>query len=176
MSIQLQPVLTGPTLVLRPLEGSDFETLYAAASDPLIWEQHPEPTRWQREVFRKFFDAGIDSRGAFVVLDRASGKVIGSSRYYEWKPDTREVAIGFTFLAREYWGGAANGEMKQLMLDHIFQWADTVWFHIGHNNWRSRKALEKIGGQFSHYAEQTIGGVGAPHKYAYYKLMRTPVD
>jgi RimJ/RimL family protein N-acetyltransferase len=168
--IDLQPSLEGPTLRLRPLRSDDFDALYAAASDPLIWVQNPQPTRYQREVFRKVFDSGIESKGAFAVIDRATGQMIGTSRYYDWKPDTREVAIGYTFLARQYWGGATNQEMKSLMLGHAFRWADTVWFHIGHNNWRSRKALEKIGGQLSHFADQPVDGV--PHSYAYYKLTR----
>ena len=170
MPIQLQLVLTGPTLVLRPLQPDDFEALYSVASDPLIWEQHPEPTRCQREVFRKFYDKGIESNGAYAVIERATGKVLGSSRYYDWNPGKREIAIGYTFLARAYWGGATNREMKQLMLNHIYHWADTVWFHIGHSNWRSRKALEKIGGTLSHYEYQDVGGV--PHNYAYYKITK----
>jgi RimJ/RimL family protein N-acetyltransferase len=168
--IELQPVLHGPTLTLRPLQPDDFEALYAAASDPLIWEQHPEPTRCQRDVFRTFFDKGIESKGAFLVTERETGKVLGSSRYYDWNPEKREVAIGYTFLVRACWGGVTNGEMKQLMLDHIYRWTDTVWFHIGHNNWRSRKALEKIGGVLSHYEFQDVGGM--PHQYAYYTLTR----
>lgn len=166
--IDLQPTLSGPTLILRPLRADDFAALHAVAADPLIWEQHPEPTRWQPEVFRKFFDGGLQSNGAFAVIDRASGALIGSSRYYDWMPDSREIAIGYTFLARAYWGGATNGEMKGLMLDHVFQWADTVWFHIGADNWRSRKALEKLGGVLSHYGEQPHGT--RPHPYAYYKI------
>ncbi len=166
--IDLQPRLEGRTLLLRPQEPADFDALYAVASDPLIWEQHPEPTRCQRDVFRKFFDKGLESRGGLVTLDKSSGKIIGASRYYDNEPDKREIAIGFTFLARSYWGGATNGEMKKLMLDHAYQWADTVWFHIGHNNWRSRKALEKIGGELSHFADQDVGGV--PHSYAYYRI------
>lgn len=162
--IQLQPVLTGPTLTLRPLLPDDFDALHAVASDPLIWEIHPEPTRWQREVFRKFFDSAVESRGAFIVEESASGKIIGSSRYYEWQPDKREIAIGYTFLARSHWGGRTNGEMKKLMLEHIFQWADLVWFHIGSNNLRSRKALEKIGGVLSHT------GLRDGLDYTYYKI------
>jgi RimJ/RimL family protein N-acetyltransferase len=168
--IELQPVLHGPTLTLRPLQPDDFEALYAAASDPLIWVQNPQPTRYQRDVFRKVFDSGIESNGAFVVIDRAKDEVIGTSRYYDWKPDEREVAIGYTFLARAYWGGATNGEMKKLMLDHIFQYVDTVWFHIGVDNWRSRKALEKIGGMLSHYADRTQGEKLVP--YTYYKITK----
>lgn len=146
-----QPTLVGGTITLRPLKADDFEALYAAASDPLIWEQHPERTRYQRQVFENGFFAGaLASGSAFVVIDNASGKIIGSSRYYEWNPVEREVAVGFTFLTRSHWGGATNREMKQLMLSHAFRWAKVVWFHVGANNWRSRKAMEKIGGRFSH--------------------------
>ncbi len=168
--IDLQPLLSGPTLTLRPLKATDFDMLHAAASDPLIWEQHPEPTRWQPEVFLKFFEGGLESKGAFVVTDRATGAVIGSSRYYEWDAPKREIAIGYTFLTRAYWGGLTNRELKKLMLDHAFQWADTVWLHIGVDNWRSRKATEKIGGTFSHYAERDHGGV--KHAAAYYRIER----
>ena len=168
--IDLQPLLNGPTLTLRPLRVDDFDALYAAASDPLIWEQNPEPTRYQRDVFRKFFDSGIESKGALAVIDRANGQMIGTSRYYDWESAKREIAIGYTFLARAYWGGATNREMKELMLSHIFQWADTVWFHIGADNWRSRKALEKIGGTLSHQGERPVAGKMVP--YCYYKIVR----
>ncbi len=147
----LQPTLVGPTLALRPLCAEDFESLYAAASDPLIWAQHPEPQRFQREFFANgFFASAIASGSAFVVIDRRTDNIIGSSRYYDWHPHSRDIAIGYTFLARSHWGGSSNAEMKQLMLDHAFRWAERVWFHVGSNNWRSRKAVEKLGGQFDH--------------------------
>lgn len=168
--IDLQPVLHGPTLTLRPLQADDFDALYAAASDPLIWVQNPQPTRYQRDVFRTVFDSGMESKGALVVIDRASGAIIGTSRYYEWQPETREIAIGYTFLARSHWGGATNAELKKLMLDHIFQWADTVWFHIGAENWRSRKAMEKIGGALSHYGERPHAG--KMHPYCWYRIVK----
>lgn len=148
--MDLQPTLVGETLTLRPLRSDDFEALFAVASDPLIWEQHPEPTRYQRGVFEGFFRKGMESGGGLLVVDHASGAVIGSSRYYEHDSARREVAIGYTFLARHHWGGPANREMKRLMLRHAFQFVDTVWFHVGKENWRSRKAMEKIGGEFSH--------------------------
>jgi RimJ/RimL family protein N-acetyltransferase len=168
--IDLQPVLHGPTLTLRPLQPDDFEALYAAAADPLIWVQNPQPTRYKREVFRSVFDSGIESKGAFAVIERASGTMIGTSRYYEWNADAREIAIGYTFLARSHWGGATNAEMKKLMLDHVFQWADTVWFHIGMDNWRSRKAMEKIGGVLSHTGERASGD--KMHPYCWYRITK----
>ncbi|HWC15861.1 MAG TPA: GNAT family N-acetyltransferase, partial [Terriglobales bacterium] len=126
----------------------DFDALFQAASDPLIWEQHPEPDRYKREIFQRYFDSGIASGGAVVVIDRKSGRVIGSSRYHDFKPEASEIEIGFTFLEREFWGGAYNGELKSLMLDHAFRFVDRVVFVVGENNLRSQKALEKIGARF----------------------------
>jgi RimJ/RimL family protein N-acetyltransferase len=172
-AFDLQPVLRGPTLTLRPLLAGDFDALLAAASDPLVWEQHPQPTRWRREVFAEHFFAGaLASGSAFVVLDNASGAIIGSSRYYDWQPQTREIAIGYTFLIREKWGGTSNQEMKQLMLEHAWHWADTVWFHIGAQNLRSRRALEKLGGRFSH--EQMRGPAGASSLTVFYRIDAPP--
>lgn len=164
----LQPTLTGPILSLTPLRPEDFEPLFSIASDPLIWEQHPDPSRARRDGFEKWFALALTSGGALVARDLASGAVIGSSRYYEWNPETREVAIGFTFLARSYWGGVTNGEMKRLMLDHAFQYAVRVWFHIWKDNWRSRKAVEKIGAVYSHSEPKEIAGV--VHEYTYYSI------
>ena len=146
--MNLQPTLRGSSIELRPLKPEDFNELFKAASDPLIWELHPQPDRYKLELFQKYFDSGIESKGAFVVVDLPSGKIIGSSRYYKYDPDRREVAIGYTFLTRAFWGGATNREMKWLMLDHAFQFIDRVLFEVGENNLRSRRALEKIGARF----------------------------
>lgn len=132
-------------MLLRPLVPEDWDALYAAASDPLIWAQHPEPDRHERAVFRRYFDGALASGGAFAIVDRATGRVIGSSRYCSLDPGGREVEIGWTFLERAYWGGATNAELKRLMLDHAFQFVERVVFVVGERNMRSRKALEKIG-------------------------------
>ena len=143
--MELQPSLTGELISLRPLRADDFESLYACASDPKIWELHPQPTRYLREVFQKYFDSGIESRGALVVLDRATSEIAGSSRYYDYDASKRQVTIGYTFLACKYWGGRYNGELKKLMLDHAFRFVDVVLFEVGENNLRSRRAVEKLG-------------------------------
>jgi RimJ/RimL family protein N-acetyltransferase len=168
-AVSLQPTLVGKSLTLRPLATADFEALYVVASDPLIWEQHPEPTRHQRAVFEGFFAGALASRGALAVVKRDAGAIIGTSRYYDCNEVGREVAIGFTFLARQHWGGAVNRELKQLMLQHAFHWADTVWFHVGKNNWRSRRALEKIGAEYSHEVQRETGGVVQP--YVHYRIL-----
>jgi RimJ/RimL family protein N-acetyltransferase len=141
----LQPLLRGKLLELRPLRGEDYDALFAVASDPLIWEQHPARDRYQPEVFRAFFDEAIASGGAFIATDARDGQAIGSSRYHGYNPEQREIEIGWTFLAREYWGGKYNGEMKELMLRHAFTFVDTVVFLIGPENYRSQRAVEKIG-------------------------------
>ncbi|HEY7188423.1 MAG TPA: GNAT family N-acetyltransferase [Vicinamibacterales bacterium] len=148
MSFEFQPVLTGDLLELRPLREDDFAVLHAAASDPLIWEQHPEPDRWTEPVFRRFFRGAMDSGGAFMVVDRRDGRVIGSSRYAEYDEAKSEVEIGWTFLVRSHWGGVYNAEMKRLMLAHALRFVRRVIFRVGPDNRRSRRALEKIGAAY----------------------------
>lgn len=120
--------------------------MYAAGSDPKIWEVRPVPDRYTEPKFRQFFDDAVNSKMSFAFIDRASGKVIGSSRYYGHEPALGEIEIGWTFLARSHWGGATNREVKRLMLDHAFSFVDTVIFWVGDRNWRSQGAMTKIGG------------------------------
>ena len=146
MTFDLQPVLRGELLELRPLKPDDFDVLFAVASDPLIWEQHPEPDRCTEPVFRRYFQGAMESGGAFLVTDVRDGRVIGSTRYHDYDAERREVEIGWTFLARAYWGGRYNTEMKRLLLDHAFRFVDRVVLYAGAHNLRSQRAIAKIGG------------------------------
>jgi RimJ/RimL family protein N-acetyltransferase len=146
MTFDRQPTLVGDLLELRPLQADDFDALYAVASDPLVWEQHPASDRWKPDVFAAFFREAIESGGALVAIDRADGRVIGSSRYHGHDPAASEIEIGWTFLPRSHWGGRYNGEMKRLMLGHAFRFVENVIFKIGPRNLRSQRAVEKIGG------------------------------
>ena len=141
-----QPTLRGDLLALRPLRAVDHDALYRVASDPLIWEQHPAKERSEPDGFRRFFDESLATGGALLATDAQTGEVIGSSRYFGYDAEKREVEIGWTFLARSRWGGIYNGEMKRLMLDHAFQFVDSVLFLVGPKNFRSQRAVEKIGG------------------------------
>lgn len=152
MTFELQPTLTGERLLLRPLRTYDYEEMYAVASDPLIWELHPQHDRYKDEVFREFFRVAMESGGAFAVIDRTRGNIIGSSRYHAYILEDGAVSndaieIGWTFLARAYWGGVYNREMKRLMMQHAFQFVPRVLLVIGQQNFRSQRAAEKIGGQ-----------------------------
>jgi RimJ/RimL family protein N-acetyltransferase len=164
-----QPVLEGSLVVLRPLRADDFEALYAAASDPLIWEQHPERNRHESEVFGAYFADQLASGGALIVHDAATGEAIGLSRYHGYDAERSEVEIGWTFLARRFWGGVYNRELKDLMLAHAFQFVDNVVFLVSPENTRSRRAVEKIGAV---EIGTRPGADGMPS--VAYRLTRTP--
>lgn len=166
-----QPQLTGDLIALRPATPGDFDALFAVAGDRLIWEVHPAHDRWQEPVFRRFFDQGIASGGMLIASDRASGAVIGSSRYDFGRAERGEVEIGWTFLARDYWGGRHNGEMKRLMLDHAFGSVERAIFVIGETNIRSRRAIERVGGTLT---DRTFVAemAGVPVRHVIYAIER----
>lgn len=141
----VQSSLQNAFVKLVPLKEEDFETLYKVASDPLIWEQHPNKNRWKREIFENFFKGAMESKGAFLIYDAKTNEPIGSSRFYDWDTEKSNVAIGYTFYARSHWGGKYNPSCKQLMMQHAFKYVDNVIFHIGANNIRSQKAIERLG-------------------------------
>ena len=146
MAFDLQPTLKDDLLELRPLHATDFNDLFAVAADPLIWEQHPVKDRYQKAVFEDFFRESLGSGGALIAIDSKEGKVIGSSRFHGYDHNKIEVEIGWTFLARSHWGGIYNKEMKRLMLEHAFNYVNSVIFLVGIQNIRSQRAVEKIGG------------------------------
>ncbi|MFN8577825.1 MAG: GNAT family N-acetyltransferase [Candidatus Sericytochromatia bacterium] len=143
-NFDLQPTLENDLVKIVPIKENDFEKLFEVASDPLIWEQHPNKERYKRDVFLNFFNDAIESKGAFIIYDK-NNTVIGSSRFYEYDKKKGIIFIGYTFLARKYWGTDFNKSIKTLMLNHAFKYLDNVHFHIGENNIRSQKATQKLG-------------------------------
>src|SRR5258708_21753518 len=132
-----EPTLTGPTVIVRPIAADDWAGLFAAGSDPEIWKVHPRANRYTEPEFRTYFDSAVASKMAFVFVDRATGRLVGSSRYYGYDAEKSEVEIGWTFIVRSHWGGATNREVKPLMLDHAFCFVDTLVFWVDEKNWRS---------------------------------------
>jgi RimJ/RimL family protein N-acetyltransferase len=141
----LQPQLSNSVVSIQPLKVSDFEALFALASDPDVWAQHPNPERYKREVFEVYFQGAMESSGAFLVRNAQTQEVIGCSRYYDYKTEERSILIGYTFLGKAFWGGTFNPALKELMLDHAFQFVDRVFFHVGKVNRRSQMAMERLG-------------------------------
>lgn len=144
--MELQPLhLKNELVELIPLQPEHFNELYAVASDPLIWEQHPNPDRYKQDVFENFFKGAIESKGAFLIKNTQTGKAIGSSRLYDYSPEKSEIKIGYTFFSRDCWGKPFNKEVKKLMIEHALTHVHTIIFHVGANNIRSQKAMEKLG-------------------------------
>jgi N-acetyltransferase len=157
MVFELQPHLKGELIELRPLNPDDWGELFAVASDSLIWEQHPERDRYKEDVFRVFFNDALESGGAFVIIDRKTQHIIGSTRFYGYDPEKSEIEIGWTFLARKFWGGRYNAEMKQLLLNHAFKFVESVVFFVGQDNVRSQMAMGKVGAIKVGTATRTYG-------------------
>ena len=157
-----QPTLQGDRLHLRPMRADDLDALHAAANDPLIWAQHSETNRHERAVFEKFFAGALACGGGLVAIEPNTGRLIGSSRFYDWNAADRSVVIGYSFLERAQWGTGMNREMKRLMLDHAFRWAHIAWFHVSPGNVRSQKALERIGATLHDRQQVMVGGVPSP--------------
>lgn len=160
--MNIQPILENESVKLIPLKTSDFEKLFAVASDPLIWEQHPNKDRYKREVFETFFRGAMESGGAFRIIDKESNETAGSTRFYDYNADDNSIFIGYTFYGRKFWGSKLNPQVKKLMLDHIFQYVDKVNFHVGKDNIRSQKAMEKLGAK--KVDEVNVAYYGEPEK------------
>lgn len=178
MTIDRQPVLTGQTIHLRPLAPEDWDGLFAVASDPEIWAMHPMHDRWQEPVFRAFFNDALEHKGALVVIDQKTGAIIGSSRFQSYHPaGGGSVEIGWTFLATRHWGAGVNREMKRLMVGHALGSLARVDFRVGEENWRSRRALEKIGARISpgRIEEADVPGAGKV-LHLYYEMNREEFD
>lgn len=171
MNFNVQPVLENEKVILYPLQEEDFELLYATASDPKIWEQHPNKDRWKKEVFTTFFDGALQSKGAFKIVDKSTGNIIGSTRFYDYNGEDNSIFIGYTFYAVSCWGKGVNRSVKTMMLDYIFQFVSKVCFYIGANNVRSQIAISRIGAE--KIAEQVVTYFGeAPRLNFVYEITK----
>jgi RimJ/RimL family protein N-acetyltransferase/SAM-dependent methyltransferase len=172
-SFDLRPTnLKNELITLVPLSPHDFESLYAVASDPLVWEQHPTKNRYQRDVFEKFFEGAIESKGAFLVLDTKTNEVIGSSRFYDPDEKAGSVHIGYTFLGRAFWGKGYNQALKIIMINHAFKFVNKILFQIGTGNIRSQKAIAKFGAIKIGEAEVTYSGEPNANNNYLYEITR----
>ncbi|KAA0126945.1 GNAT family N-acetyltransferase [Chryseobacterium sp. SN22] len=162
MNFSVQAVLENEQYQLIPLQKGDFESLYQVAADPEVWKQHPNKDRYRREVFENFFQGAIESRGAFKIVEKATGDILGSTRFYDFDDDQNSIFIGYTFYGTKSWGKKVNPQIKKLMLDYIFQFVDTVYFHVGKDNIRSRTAMERLGAE--NLGEHEVAYYGEPSR------------
>ncbi|PDT04927.1 GNAT family N-acetyltransferase [Rhizobium chutanense] len=167
-----QPVLENQRVHIRPLTQGDFDALYAVASDPLLWELHPASNRWQKDVFFELFNAALESGGALAVIDKAANRIIGSSRFNMPNVKSSKAEIGWSYLARDYWGGAWNREIKRILMSHAFRFVDTVYFRIAEANMRSRRATEKLGARLIEETEIIKMPDGTPVLHVFYEITK----
>lgn len=162
-NFNLQPdFLENEISKLIPLEEKHFEALFEAASDPLIWEQNPAKDRYKKDVFRTYFDMLL-TKGSFLILDKQTDEIMGTTSFYDYNPEKSNVGIGYTFITRKYWGGPYNKSNKQLMIDYAFQHLDSVLFHVGAENFRSQKAVLKLGAEKINELTFTINDIEVPY-------------
>ncbi len=167
MKPDLQSRLENTAAILFPLQATDFDELYAVASDPKIWEQHPNKDRWKKEVFTTFFEGALQSGGAFKVVEKATGNVVGCTRFYDFNDTESSIHIGYTFYGTRYWGTGINHSVKKLMLDYIFKFVTIVYFHIGAVNIRSQVSLSRLGARKVKELEVAYFGEAPKLNYVY---------
>ncbi|MBY6210225.1 GNAT family N-acetyltransferase [Microbulbifer agarilyticus] len=155
--MDLTKTLQDPVVEISKLQVSDFDGLFRVANDKALWADHPAKDRYKRSEFEKWFESAMEYGCTLKIVDRTTGEIIGSTRYYDYQPG-QEVAIGYTFLARKLWGGETNRRVKKLMFDYAFQHVERIWLHIGPDNIRSQKAAEKVGAVFSHSETKELAG------------------
>ncbi|MEM7551968.1 MAG: GNAT family protein [Bacteroidota bacterium] len=148
----LEPVvLSGSNVDLIPLEKSHKDQLLEAASDGELWNL------WYTSVPSKdkvedYIHAALDEQKAgtslpFVVVDKGSGKIIGSTRYCNVSSANKRVEIGYTWYSKSFQRTGVNTECKLLLLSHAFETLEViaVAFMTNWHNHRSRNAILRLG-------------------------------
>ena len=167
---RLSSTLEDERILIRPLSIEDFDELYKCAADKMIWQGHPAKNRYKKAEFTAWFEDAIACQSTVIFEDKQTNELMGASRYYVEENSTQDISIGYTFLARKYWGGATNAAIKKLMLHHAFKYFDQVWFHIAPSNIRSQRAIEKVGAVYSHQGISHLSGQAEP--WLFYKISK----
>jgi RimJ/RimL family protein N-acetyltransferase len=171
MDFSIQPQLENDLAKLIPLKETDFEELYKVASDPKVWEQHPNKNRYEREAFQNFFEGAMESGGGFLIWDKRTHELAGSTRFYGYEESDNSIHIGYTFYGTKFWGTGINPSVKKMMMDYIFQYVDNVLFHVGSENFRSRTAMYRLGAEL--IEEKDVAYYGEPtRRNAVYRITK----
>lgn len=176
-------ILNGALVELVPLEEKHFEELTVLAGEKRIWEFIPIDMSTKEKCFEAFADAILErEKGAqfpFVIVHKKERKIIGSTRLMNIEPAHKKLEIGWTWLFPDYWATAVNLECKLLLLTFCFEElkAIRVQLKTDENNIRSRKAIEKIGGQYEGVLRHDmIRANGTIRNSAYFSIINTEWD
>lgn len=167
MEFDPQHFFENDLLTASALKAEDFDELYLAASDPEVWANHPNKNRYQLSEFTNFFKGAMESGGAYAVRDKASGRVIGSTRFYDLNKNEKSVLIGYTFYAKEFWGKNYNLSLKRMMIEYAFFFLDKIIFHIGAVNVPSQNSIVKLGAKKVAELEVAYFGEAPKLNYVY---------
>jgi RimJ/RimL family protein N-acetyltransferase len=148
-------LLTGKHVFLTLLQPADIPDLQILSRDERIWEY--TKTLLVNESFDQQFETyihnALDDRFSggqcsFVIRDAASHRILGMTRFYKVEPSHKRLSIGYTWYIPQVWGQVHNKECKLLLLQYAFETLlyQRVEFEVAHQNVRSQKAVEKIGG------------------------------
>lgn len=171
-------IIDGKSVKLVPLEREHFEELFTAASDKKLWELIPSDCS-VRETFEAAYSFALSERVLenqypFVILLKDTGEIIGSTRLFDIFPEDKKLEIGWTWIARKFWGTEINFECKLLLLTFCFENLKTrrVQLKTDENNLRSRTEIEKIGGKFEGILRKDrIKENGASRNTAYFSIL-----
>jgi RimJ/RimL family protein N-acetyltransferase len=145
------PVLEGRHVRLEPLTQSHHAALTEIGLDPDLWELIPyrvtTPPEMTAYIERAVTDQAAGVSLPFATIDRASGKIVGSTRYMNVEPAHRRVEIGATWIARPWQRTAINTEAKYMMLRYAFETLGCIRVELKTDalNRRSRNAIQRIG-------------------------------
>jgi RimJ/RimL family protein N-acetyltransferase len=176
--IQHPTTLQGDTVDLIPLEKEHFEELFMVARDKEIWKLVPTNC-FEKQDFYRAYEFALEQREKgiqypFVIRHKQTNGLIGSTRLYEFYPADKKIEIGWTWISRPYWGTTVNLECKLLLLTFCFEVLhfNRVQLKTKDTNFRSRKAIEKIGGVFEGVLRKDkIQSDGTTRNAAYYSIL-----
>ncbi|WP_416141309.1 GNAT family N-acetyltransferase [Lysinibacillus capsici] len=143
--------LENEVVKLKPLELSDLQEILETGSYPEIWS-HMSTTIEKKEDVNNFVENALRAKDGktefpFVIVDKQSGDIIGSTRFMDIDDKHQRLEIGYTWLTPAYWRTAINTNCKYLLLQHCFEHLhlQRVQIKTDHDNIRSQKAIERIG-------------------------------
>ena len=176
--IEHPTILKGTFVDLIPLEKEHFDELFIAASDKELWRLIPTDCS-ERATFQTVYQTALTERETgnqypFVIKLKSTNQLIGSTRLFEIYPNDKKLEIGWTWITQPYWGTGINLECKLLLLTFCFEIlkANRVQLKTKDNNFRSRKAIEKIGGIFEGiFRKDRIQSDGTTRNSAYYSIL-----
>ncbi len=177
--IQDPLVLEGQKVTLHPLTSEHFDILIPLAKDPRIWEYYGRNGA-DDTVMRAFLNEALvlkaeHTQYPFVIFNKETGDVIGTTRFGEITPTHKTLEIGWTWYIPSVWGKGYNEECKLLLLSHCFEQlgANRVQLKTAHFNKRSQRAIERIGATYEGtLRNHMINGDGALRHTAMFSIIK----